>query len=522
MHFTIPLFERRTANGIECITLGLGPSNRARDGRHPERVHRKLIDELRAHFEKARATELARFEMPRGLRLEHVRLELTLTGSGQGAELRKVTGVCPVVLEPRWASEQDRLLFAYHPARQAEAAPIRDGLPLDEQLRALFQKTWADLDDAEISALWSRGKERLHLISFSCTSRSALAELPERPGDDTGDPAFRWKKRRGIEVLPGLGVNLTQRAAQGDLDAGVPRSPQREQLSLLLGVRRGQSAVVVGPPGCGKSTLIHEAVLDLLDPDGYPAHRNLDRIRDVYRVRGRQIIAGMSRLGEWEKRAVELIEDARSRGALLVVDDLHHFGRIGQSRESERSLADLFRGPIARRELVLLAECTAEAFSLLEQEAPSFAALFTPVFLPEATPSETFRLMVRELRALEQRHAVRISPYALRTLLDVGGVRLSAHALPGKAMDLLRELAGAAAPPSAGRAAPDAAPRPLDSRDALRLLSRKTGVPEVLLGGDEPLDTASLEEQLGRQVIGQPDAVRAAVDVIARVKAGRG
>ncbi|WP_437571184.1 AAA family ATPase [Sorangium sp. So ce542] len=521
MHFTIPLFERRTTN-VECVTLGLGPSTRSRAGRHPERVRRLLIEELRPLFEKARAAELARVEMPRGIRLEKVRLDLSLSGAGSG-ERRKVSGLCPVVLEPRWASEHERIVFAYHPARQGDAAPIRDDLPLDEQLRALFQAAWAALDDDEIAQLWSRGKERITTLSFSCTPRSALADLPDRPGDDdTGaDPAFRWKKRRGLKVLPSLGVSLTQRAAQGGLDAGVPRSPQREQLALLLGAGRAQPVIVVGPPGCGKTTLIHRAVVDLLEADGYGAHKNLDRARDVVAVSGRRLIAGMSHLGDWEKRCVELVEDARSRGAILVVDDIHHFGRIGRSRQSERSLADFFRGPLSRRELVMVGECSPEALRLLEQDAPSFAALFTPLFLPEATPSETFRLMVREVRALEQRHAARVSPYVLRTILDLGGSLLSAQALPGKAMDLLREVVRAPAPaaePARGGAA--RGPRPVGSQDVLRLLSQKTGVPRLLLGGDEPLDAGALEEELGRWVIGQPDAVRAAADLVARIKAG--
>ena len=45
---------------------------------------------------------------------------------------------------------------------------------------------------------------------------------------------------------------------------------------------------------------------------------------------------------------------------LLWVDDLHEWNRIGKSTSSERTLIDFFRGPVSRRELIMIAECTPE------------------------------------------------------------------------------------------------------------------------------------------------------------------
>lgn len=513
MLFTLPVFHRQQSGYLELTTLCLGPGTRTRTGRHPRKVQTELAAELRKDVEKTRARELERFQMPRGMRLERVRLELVLS-----VDRRKVTGIYPVIIEPRWASEDERVHIAYHPMRQEESLPIRLDLPLDEQLRPFFSRAWAALDGDALGGLLTRGKERLDALSFSAEPRSLFEDLPERKHDARdlaggGDPAQKARKRKGLRTIRSVAIDLTERAIGGDLDVGMPRSPYREQLQLLLGASRGQPLIVVGPPGSGKTTLIHRAVLDLIEADGYAAHRNVERVRRVFQVSGRRLIAGMSHLGDWEKRVVAILDEARSHGVVLVVDDVHHFGRIGRSQQSDRALADLFRGPLARRELTMVGECTSAQLRALEEDAPSFASLFTPLHVAEATAPETLRLMVRAMRGLERDLHLEIGPFALRTILELGGSLLSARAFPGKAMELLQEVGRSC------RGTP-AEPGALESRHVLELLSRKTGVPEILLQAEKKLDPADVEAALSRRVMGQAEAVKVAVDLVVRIKSG--
>jgi len=84
--------------------------------------------------------------------------------------------------------------------------------------------------------------------------------------------------------------------------------------------------------------VIVQWIADRLAEDGYRIHKNLDRCHHVWRLSGKRLIAGMSYLGQWEERCLSVLEEARKRKGILWIEDLHLFGRLGQSRQSEHAI----------------------------------------------------------------------------------------------------------------------------------------------------------------------------------------
>jgi ATP-dependent Clp protease ATP-binding subunit ClpC len=500
VHFTVGIYQARRDGEEEWIALApVRGVSVATQGEGEARLRERMVNLLRGLLRDAPPREQDLFQLPLGSELIRVPLEVK-TDAG------RVHGKLPLIVEPRWTGEARQRLVVYHPARRHDWFSAADRDEVAALAPVFFRRAWAALDDEAAAALFSNGRDRLVALGFSCEPRSLIDQLPSRKRDHRATAS-----RRPEHVLRELGSDESQRVSAGAGPLCVPRSPYRERLAYLLGGPRPRSVAVVGPPGAGKSSLIYRWIADRLVEDGLALHNNLDRVHHVWRIAGKRLIAGMSYLGQWEERCLAVLDDARKHRGILWIEDLHLFGRLGQSRQSERSFADFFRGPIRRGDLAVIAELTAEQHARLERDAPGLAEALALVALPAASAAETAQLLLHEVRALETRRAISIHPFTPRTALELGAALFPWRARPGVAIEIVRRVAD--------NAAAQGIARELTPGDVLDHVARATGLPPRLISLDEPLDAAEVEAAFARRVIGQPAATRAAADVILKVRA---
>ncbi|MCA9569933.1 MAG: hypothetical protein KC656_18940, partial [Myxococcales bacterium] len=118
--------------------------------------------------------------------------------------------------------------------------------------------------------------------------------------------------------LEAAGIELVEEARRGRLPRALGRDRTVDLLVAALAGRSGRAVVLRGPPGAGKTALVHELAHRIA------AGRVPEALQDtvIWHVTGNRILAGLPYLGEWQERVLEVANAMRANGGILFGDSL--------------------------------------------------------------------------------------------------------------------------------------------------------------------------------------------------------
>jgi len=339
-----------------------------------------------------------------------------------------------------------------------------------------------------------------------CGSKAAA------PSDRQAKGTQRPRTAAKTPTLDRYAVDLTQKARMGKLDPVIGREEEIDRVIRILSRRTKNNPCLVGEAGVGKTAIVEGLAQRVAAGTVPPSLAE----RRVVQLDLTGVIAGTKYRGDFEERVRAILNEVAAAGnVILFIDELHNIVGIGAA-EGAIDAANILKPQLARGSLQLIGATTyAEYRRRIERDA-ALDRRFRKVEVAEPKEERAIEIL-RGLRGrYEAHHRVRISDGAIEAAVRWSAQYLTAQRLPDKAIDLIDEAASALR-----LSHPQEESEPiLEKEHVAALLSAQIGIEAGDLGGQERALLQSLETRLSRQVIGQPQAVRAVSRIVCRARVG--
>ncbi|MCI0661739.1 MAG: ATP-dependent Clp protease ATP-binding subunit [Acidobacteria bacterium] len=302
--------------------------------------------------------------------------------------------------------------------------------------------------------------------------------------------------------LKHFGVSLNKLARQDKLPPTIGRESEIQQMIEILCHReRANSPMIVGEPGVGKTAVVEGLVrLIELEPHRVPA-----RLRNCHVVQLQMagIVAGTMLRGMFEERLGGIINEVKERSdMILFVDEAHTIIGAGSALGASSDAANMFKGALARGELRIIGATTMTEYKEFIAEDEALARRFRIVKIDEPSLTETRQILNGLRPRIEKNYSVKITDAAIDMALEMAPRYIRNLHLPDKVIGWLD---------TASVKVEINEPNLLQVRPEhiIDVISQESRIPRDLIFRDTTDRFRNLEEQLGKRVIGQKEAVRA-------------
>jgi len=245
----------------------------------------------------------------------------------------------------------------------------------------------------------------------------------------------RQKRRKELKFLNNYCTNLSQRAADGELDEIVGRDKEISRVIQILSRRTKNNPCLIGEPGVGKTAIAEGIALRIRDKK-VPMHL---QEKQIYLLDLMSLVAGTQFRGQFESRVKGLLTEVRQEGnIILFIDEVHNLVGAGNS-ENSMNAANLLKPALSRGEIQVIGATTFEEYRKFIEKDSALERRFQPVKVEEPTVEDTVSILKGIAPYYETYHRVHISEGMLRMCAVLSERYINDRFLPDKAIDLLDE-----------------------------------------------------------------------------------
>lgn len=255
---------------------------------------------------------------------------------------------------------------------------------------------------------------------------------PEEPAGVAAETKQGSKRGGALDVY---GIDLTAKAAHGELDAMIGREKEVERLVTVLSRRTKNNPVLIGEPGVGKTAIV-EGLAQRIIKEEVPDHL-LDRRVIMLDMAG--MIAGTKYRGEFEERLKKVVAEIKKAANIIVfIDELHLLVGAGAA-EGAMDAANILKPALARGELHMIGATTLDEYRRHIEKDAALERRFQPIVVKEPSLKDTIAILKGLRGYYENHHGVTLTDDVLESAAYMADRYIADRFMPDKAIDVIDE-----------------------------------------------------------------------------------
>jgi ATP-dependent Clp protease ATP-binding subunit ClpC len=337
-----------------------------------------------------------------------------------------------------------------------------------------------------------------------------------------------------------------------------------ERVIQILARRNKNNPALIGEPGVGKTAIVEGLAQRITEADVPVPLLN----KRVLQLDVGSLVAGTMYRGQFEERLKRVIDELKSSGAILFIDEVHMLVGAGAAGSSVDA-ANILKPALSRGELQVIGATTLDEYRKHIESDAALERRFQPVMVEEPSEDETIEILRGIRTAYEEHHRLTISDEALDAAVHLSARYVTERFLPDKAIDLIDESTSRVRMYKSQSAKTakdlmsqlreirqnhslavednryddaqdlmerqealesqlerlrtgwDRANSPVVSaEDIAEVVSMWTGVPVMQIAQEESLRLLHMEDELRKYIVGQEEAIQAISKSVRRARAG--
>ena len=301
-----------------------------------------------------------------------------------------------------------------------------------------------DYDGAGIGENMSRSLQQnpLEFMNkiFGGSNENKKDEKSDKSKTDKNKKTKEKSKGKKLRNLEHFGVNLTEKARRGEIDAVIGREREMERTAQILNRRTKNNPCLIGEPGVGKTAIAEGLALKIVKGDVPPKLLKYE----IYMLDMTAVVAGTQFRGQFESRLKNILEEVKRAGnIILVIDEIHTITSAGDA-EGSLNAGNILKPALSRGDVQVIGATTIEEYRKHIEKDKALERRFQTVMVEEPTVDETIDILKGIKEYYENYHKVKITDEIIRTAAVLSERYINDRFLPDKAIDVIDEAASRA------------------------------------------------------------------------------